>query len=189
MKKRPWIAMFSQTGNEILKLSSAINRSPNFIIGNHRDNTIPKINSRIESSTVYVSNKPTAEELTVIFDTFENPIITLHGWLRIIPAEVCGRYEIYNGHPGYIVDYPELKGLNPQDKVSKYIKDYREIGSVVHEVVPEVDAGAIITECKMVNKYYKKPLPKQRSKVKDYVYNTSTITSLMAWMDFSKEYL
>lgn len=189
IKKRPWIALYSQSGNEIRALSGMIKRSPDFIIGNHKMKDITKITPNIESSTIYVHNRPSVEELTSIFETFDNPIITLHGWLRVIPAEICKRYDIYNGHPGWIVDYPELKGLNPQDKVADSIKDYEVIGSVIHKVVPEVDAGEITHKLKMNNKYYKGRLPKRKEKIKDYVYRTNTTTSLLTWIEFSKKFL
>ena len=74
-------------------------------------------------------------------------MVTLHGFLRILPPEICARYRIYNGHPGLITLFPELKGKDPQAKVWWRHADtpYRTHGHVIHEVVPEVDAGKVIS--------------------------------------------
>ena len=69
-------------------------------------------------------------------------IITLHGWMRIIPPSICEKYEIYNGHPGLITKYPILKGKDPQKRA--YEGNYKTAGCVIHKVIPEVDAGEVI---------------------------------------------
>jgi folate-dependent phosphoribosylglycinamide formyltransferase PurN len=56
-----------------------------------------------------------------LLEQFPDAIVTLHGWLRVIPAYVCERSRIYNGHPGLITKYPELKGKDPQ--VRAFIKE------------------------------------------------------------------
>ena len=55
---------------------------------------------------------------------------------------------IYNGHPGLITDYPELKGKDPQVKAFKGIKEgrYNTAGAVLHKVVAGVDEGRVILE-------------------------------------------
>ena len=82
------------------------------------------------------------KELQFVCGLYENPIITLHGWLRIMPPEICNRYEIYNGHPGLITKYPELKGKDPQMRA--WEGDYEFCGSVLHRVTEGVDEGEII---------------------------------------------
>lgn len=177
MKKRPWIALFSQTGNEIRALSTIINRSPDFIIGNHETWNIPKINSGVAASTVYVENRPTVEDLTAIFDTFNNPIITLHGWLRIIPAKVCDKYDIYNGHPGLITEYPELRGFNKQEDIYYKKEKYPTIGSVIHRVTPKVDEGEILYACERKNTV----------KGINDAYRKLSETSFDTWIEFFKD--
>ena len=141
---RPWIAMFSQTGSEIVKLSEKVNRWPDVIVVNER-NIDRTIDSRLQNKKViFTSNRPSVSELVNIFQWFDNPLITLHGWLRIIPPEICDRYDIYNGHPGLITKYPELKGKDPQIRAIK--NNYSSAGCVLHEVTAGVDEGTIISE-------------------------------------------
>ena len=145
MKKyRNWIALFSQTGSEIVDLSSALNRKPDFVITNAN---LDEVNSNIEVD--FRINNDEAKNLDIFenieFDT-DKTLITLNGWLRIVPSNKCKKYNIYNGHPGLITKYPELKGKDPQKRAWENIASYSKIGSVVHKVVPEVDAGRVIVE-------------------------------------------
>ena len=71
-----------------------------------------------------------------------NTVITLHGYLRIVEPQVCEAYDMYNGHPGLIDIYPELKGKDPQ--VRAYTGKYPKVGSVIHKVTAGVDEGPII---------------------------------------------
>ena len=78
---------------------------------------------------------------------FDNLIITLHGYLRILPEALCTNFKIFNGHPGDIVNYPELKGKDPVDRVTPEMKT---IGAVIHKVTAGVDEGEIVaheTDC------------------------------------------
>jgi len=81
---RPWVTFFSQTGGEIADLSAELERYPDLIVTNKRSGTLRTIDSRIADRVVYTSNIPTTEELENILTRFENPIVTLHGWLRIM---------------------------------------------------------------------------------------------------------
>ena len=96
------------------------------------------------------NNKPTLEEYEEALFYFPEAIITLHGWLRIMPPSICEKFKIYNGHPGLITDYPELKGKDPQERMFND-GNYTYYGSVVHKVVPEVDSGEIVSEVKRFN--------------------------------------
>jgi len=149
---RPWVAFFSQTGTEIHNLSNEIGVYPDAIITNNP--TISKINSALRYVTEFRTNKlnreilhtltskPTVEEYENILSKFKNPILTLHGYLRIIPKQICEKYETYNLHPGLIDKYPELKGFNPQERA--YRDNYKLAGCVIHKVTPEVDEGEIL---------------------------------------------
>jgi hypothetical protein len=85
-------------------------------------------------------------------------------------------YEIYNGHPGLISEYPELKGKDPQEKA--YRLGLEEGGSVVHKVERGVDEGEILYSVKA------------NLKGLDLkgVYSILRETSMIAWMQFFTKY-
>ena len=150
MRKRPWIAFFSQTGTE-LDLLATKGLIPDLIVTNrpleemNEDNTSEFVLSFPVKKVRQLSKKPTLTEYTDILNQYDNPIITLHGYLRILPAEVCEKWEIINSHPGDI--RPEshgdlLKGKDPQKKA--YDLKLETTGSVLHEVTKEVDNGRIL---------------------------------------------
>ena len=143
MAQRPWIALFSQTGSEIVNLQQALGRTPDLIVTNHRPDHLRAINEGIEIC-YEMSNKPTLEEYEEVLTQYDNPLITLHGWLRVLPEEITNKYEIYNGHPGLITIYPDLKGKDPQMKA--FEANYKTIGSVIHRVTAGVDEGPIVAE-------------------------------------------
>ncbi|NBP00996.1 MAG: hypothetical protein EBU90_12835 [Proteobacteria bacterium] len=149
---RPWIAFFSQTGTEINKICTNLGIYPDAIITNRI--TTDRVNKDLLTTSTFRENKlnrtiwymlpakPTVENYMEVLSHFENPVITLHGYLRIIPKQICEKYEIYNLHPGLIDKYPLLKGFNPQERAFK--DGYKLAGCVIHKVVPEVDAGEIL---------------------------------------------
>jgi folate-dependent phosphoribosylglycinamide formyltransferase PurN len=149
---RPWVTFFSQTGSEINNLCKDLKIYPDAIVTN-RQNT-ENINSELLSTTTFrehklnrtiwymLPQKPDLQSYINVLSQFENPVITLHGYLRIVPKEICEKYEIYNLHPGLIDKYPSLKGFNPQERAFK--EGYKLAGCVLHRVVPEVDAGEIM---------------------------------------------
>ena len=145
MDRRPWITFFSQTGAEIADISEAIGRWPDRIITNDRPEHLRTIDSRIEKQGYFTfSNKPDLEEYEDLLVYFPDAIITLHGWLRIMPAELCEKFNIYNGHPGLITEYPELKGKDPQ--VRAFEGKYPTAGAVIHKVTAGVDEGRVLLE-------------------------------------------
>jgi len=144
-----WIAFFSQTGSEIANISEALGRYPDLIITNKDPEKCQDVDQRIDR-LYHISRKPSVEEYEEILSVFENPIITLHGYLRILPEEICKKYEIYNGHPGLITEYPELKGKDPQ--LRAFEGKYEQAGAVLHKVIPEVDEGEVIDESKFSSK-------------------------------------
>ena len=138
-----WITFFSQTGAEIADLSESIVRWPDLIITNKRPDHLRTIDPRIvEYGYTEVPNKPTVSDLDAVLQ--DNAIITLHGWLRIMPEVICNKYLIYNGHPGLITKYPELKGKDPQVKAHKL--GHEVAGAVIHKVTAGVDEGRVIME-------------------------------------------
>ena len=168
------IALFSQTGSEIgnLKDKGII---PDSIFFDQVDDT--KIDKRINSckSTRRLPRKD-VKDVQVLRDCFGDPstcIITLHGWLNIVPKEICDEYQIYNGHPGLITDYPELKGKDPQ--VRAFNGNYPYIGSVIHRVTPGVDEGQVIMSISTHN---------NNDTTIDQVFAKLKTISLALWVDF-----
>lgn len=167
-----WIALFSQTGSEIKAISEQLGRWPDTIITNNRD--VDAWSSNIPRDNVI------AVPTTAINEFFENYdkecIVTLHGYLRILPGNICDKHEIYNGHPGLITIYPELKGKDPQEKVWENVGAYPVIGSVVHRCTSELDGGEIIQVVMRNN----------TCNSRDDLYNKLKETSLESWLIFLK---
>lgn len=149
--KKKWIACCSQTGSEVLKISRAIGSFPDILLTN---NSFDKLNPSLieyykdcdKKTLLQADVKINSELYHRVFSTFKSPLITLNGWLKIIPADICEKYTIYNGHPGLISKYPELKGKDPVERVWLHKHNYTEFGSVIHMVTPEIDEGKIILE-------------------------------------------
>ncbi len=147
--------MFSQTGSEIAALAKHLGKWPDIIITNNTDrNKWCKALQELElrqkgkvyggGTTIQVVSSIQARTSNFLhnIEGGKDALISLHGWLRIIPKEICEQYEIVNGHPGLINVHPELKGKDPQ--VRAYEDGYATIGSVVHKVTPIVDDGEIL---------------------------------------------
>ena len=153
-----WNALFSQSGSEIYEISQQIGRLPNAIITNKPLEKIDTINPKLLEIAfdrmVFLPRVPTVEEYYTVFKP-PGAFITLHGYLRILPPEVCFRYSIYNGHPGLITKYPELKGKDPQAKVWNSDINYKYHGHVIHKVVAEVDAGDVVSSAYVMNENIK----------------------------------
>lgn len=146
---RPWIALYSQTGSEIIRICSKESIKPTLIISS-KENNLTLIKDQLPEVTIIsVKNN---QDLIPIFDRYKDPLITLHGWLKILPENICNQYEIYNGHPGLITNYPDLKGKDPQIRAWSLIKngEMDEAGCVLHRVIPQVDEGEIISVKKIV---------------------------------------
>ena len=144
--KKPWIAFFSQTGTEIVDLAESLGRWPDLIVTNQRPAGLRVINKKLKEADVLVtvSNRPSVSELEEVIGYYKDPIVTLHGWLRVMPPSICEKYTIFNGHPGLITEYPELKGKDPQ--IRAFEGKYPVIGCVLHRVTAGVDDGRVIAE-------------------------------------------
>jgi len=137
-----WVALFSQTGSEIETLSNKIGRVPDTILTNNKkyEGNLDPLVSDHAAIMKYI-------DLNHKYD-----LITLHGYLRIIPEDVCrGCRYIFNGHPGLITDHPELKGFNPQEKVFNSKLRYEKVGCVIHRVIPELDSGEVVAVSEVDN--------------------------------------
>ena len=175
-----WITFFSQTGSEIVNLSEKLGRVPDVIVTNNFDDKthyhpgIRKLKSPLiiakHDALMHYFNTQTVYDPSSV-------IITLHGYLRIIPEHICNKYTIYNGHPGAIDLYPELKGKDPQARTWENKESYPVVGSVVHRVTKGVDEGDIIKTVKVVNRNYSL----------DDLFETLKMTSLTSWQFALKE--
>lgn len=183
---RPWIVFFSQTGTEINNICKDLSIYPDAIITNRSD--LNGINTELLCTTQfrehklnktifhYLPAKPITNNYLKILNQFDNPVITLHGYLRIIPKEICEKYEIYNLHPGLIDKFPSLKGYNPQERAFK--EGYKLAGCVIHKVTPGVDEGEILIS--------------QGTSIEgmslENVYDALQTTALDLWKSFFKAY-
>jgi folate-dependent phosphoribosylglycinamide formyltransferase PurN len=174
VNRKYWIAMFSQTGSEIAAIATRLGFKPDLVLTNNTDTETwhPYI---YECAIIADSHDKLMDYFMQLDDS--NYFITLHGYLRIIPQAVVKKFELYNGHPGLITNYPELRGKDPQEAVAKNLALYKHIGSVVHKVAPEVDSGEIITKFAVFNS----------CNTKEEVYDTLKLTSLHSWLLFFKE--
>ena len=175
-----WAALFSQTGSEICNLSEKLDRYPDLVISDNTSET-QIVDSRIELNckkllwrkykglTIEEKNNYYRDHLTG-YD-----IITLHGWLNIVPGDICNQFKIYNGHPGLINYYPELKGKDPQVRTWENINNYQFVGSVIHKVTPGVDEGPVVC--------YKK-IFSTCCIGQDSTFSVLKQTSLDSWIDF-----
>lgn len=148
---RPWITLFSQTGSEIVNISNRLKQKPDLIITNKpfdSDTTHPDL-----TDIVYMPDRPTSQDYLDIFKLYNDPLITLHGWLRIIPGDICDMYNIINLHPGLITRYPELKGKDPQWRVFRMENLPSRVGCVIHQATAQVDSGEILMERSTLNHF------------------------------------
>lgn len=154
-ENRTWIAFFSQTGTEIVNIHKQLGVTPDMIITNSRPSHLRTVNEYIYRNWgdrfYMLPNKPTVDDYEKLITKMYNPLITLHGWLRIVPKLVAERYEIYNGHPALINEYPELKGKDRQEDIFYHREKYPTVGSVIHQVTEEVDEGDILISASTPN--------------------------------------
>jgi folate-dependent phosphoribosylglycinamide formyltransferase PurN len=148
VNKRTWVTFFSQTGSEIYKISKKINRVPDIIITNKPKSKILEINSNLveEYGAKIVWLQPKPAVLEYINAIPQGSLVTLHGWLRIIPPEICDIYEIYNLHPApiHLEGYDKYKGKDPQARIFEDKAKYS--GNVIHKCIAELDAGEILAK-------------------------------------------
>lgn len=182
MKHLDWTVFVSQTGSEVLNLCQQLGVVPKLLITNNpkklREDVILFLKDTECKLTVIPFNPSLEHYLQE--DILSSKIITLHGYLRILPGEFIQSYRpraIYNGHPGLITYYPELKGKDPQ--IRAWEGKYPTIGSVVHEVTEGVDEGKVVRFTAVPN----------HEDSLDGVYEQLKHTSLDAWLKFFRENL
>jgi folate-dependent phosphoribosylglycinamide formyltransferase PurN len=170
-----WLVLFSATGSEIANISDKLGIKPDKILTDNFNTD--KHDKRIKASTYWRVKGITYEQKLNSYRNFfkDYDVITLHGWLNIIPKEICREFKIYNGHPGLINYYPDLKGKDPQVRAYDRIGNYLYVGSVIHEVTEYIDCGRIICYDKVHNVHCVSL---------DETYKALKQTSLNTWIDF-----
>ena len=147
-----WVSFFSRSGKEITSLASSLNRYPDILVTNKLEEDVKKelLNNckvlflpRNPGLIDYENLVPALHSALDIENPKEQTLITLNGFLRILPKAFIEQFDhIYNGHPGLITEYPELKGKDPQEKAFRLKLTHS--GSVIHKVTPEVDEGEVV---------------------------------------------
>ena len=143
-----WIAFFSQSGTELNNIIQHTGKIPAAIITNRQNDD--GINIMLKQAKdggklnwVTLPKNPELKDYKKALKPYMNPFITLHGYLRIIPREICKKYKnIFNLHPGLITEYPDLKGKDPQIRAVR--AGYTTDGAVIHKVIPAVDEGEVV---------------------------------------------
>lgn len=176
-----WGALISQTGQELYEICNDLNIAPNIIVSTKPiDSIYPALKDLVDRRFINFKYIPLSESKNskTLFNYLKPcNIVTLHGWLRIIPEDICEFFDIYNGHPGDIVLYPELKGFNPQEKA--FNTKLPTSGSVVHKVTAKVDDGPI---------FYRVMTSISGASL-DTVYSRLRYTSLLAWKLFFTKHI
>ena len=182
-----WVAaFFSQTGSEILNIINSTGVVPDVIITNRlrKDGTLKnseiinkELLDRFGSRIVYIPVKPSVDDYKNALDGKGDGLISLHGYLRILPPEICKKYSIVNLHPGLITKYPILKGKDPQEKA--YNLGLKTSGAVIHEVIAEVDSGKILDSIEI----------SIEGLTLDEVYENLHKCSSELWIKFFKEHI
>lgn len=178
-----WCSMISQTGTDLRDICFLTGLKPSVIITNNY-NKISKINLDFFiklNIPIIIIPKPTQEEYLHYLNLYNINLITLNGYLKIVPESVISfvNGEIYNLHPGFITKYPELKGLDPQIRTFENLSKYSEVGCVLHKVIPAVDEGEILYS-KSVRSLYIKSL--------DDLFIELKNISIELWLEFFKNY-
>lgn len=169
-----WVAFISQTGREVYNIYKQTGIKPLFVVTNNINRVIQEVKDEFDIKII--PNRPSVEDYLSL-EIPQNSIVTLNGWLRIVPKEIVNKYTIYNGHPGLINRYPELKGLDPQIRAIK--GNYEYIGCVIHKVDEFLDNGEIL--CSIQTKINK-------SWNEDDYFNKFSQMMLDLWVGFFKDF-
>jgi hypothetical protein len=176
-----WAVLVSQTGSEVISIGKETGYLPGLLITNRLYNISSDNLKFLGNHGVIIKTiplKPTpADYLTP--ELLSMKLITLHGFLRIVPPDFFRHFtgKIYNGHPALITRYPELKGFNKQEDIAGNQEKYPICGSVVHEVIPELDSGRVIVSVEADN----------NTNTIDEAYDLLRQTSLDSWKLFFKK--
>jgi len=178
-----WGVLISQTGSEVVAISEKLGILPSLIVTNNITKISPRNMEIFGENNVEIRTIPHRPSLVDYLRTRINlkELITLHGYLRILPEEFFPYLKggVYNGHPALITKYPELKGFNKQEDIAGNQEKYPICGSVIHECIPELDAGKVVVVHGTTN----------TANTIDEAYALLRETSLKSWKTFFKSWL
>lgn len=176
--KQEWAVLVSQTASEVIAISKEIGFIPSLLVTN-RLTKIPQKNLEFlgkHGVTIRTMPAKPSPKDYLFPELMEKQLITLHGFLRILPEEFFTHYKgaVYNGHPALITVYPELKGFNKQEDIAGNQEKYPTCGSVVHKVIPELDSGEVVVSVEVPN----------TANTVEEAYSLLRTTSLTSWKSF-----
>lgn len=186
---RNWYSLFSHTGGETEALWNEFHFGENQNLLRLQRAVTTNMEYEGMLRGIYAVKLPTGkgvnEWLMDDANILPNSIITLNGYMRILPSEVINHLhsrgcEIYNIHPAPIQLYPDLRGKDPQERMYTGIKEgkYGFIGVVIHAVDPGVDTGEV--------KHWLLELA-DPSLTKEELYQHLHDMGTRAWIEFLKE--
>ena len=142
-----WYSLFSHTGQETATLALMLYSDVELVaaITNNRKYEGPLPCIKLTSA------KAVNEWLMKPGNVKPGSTVTLNGYMRIIPEEVINylhsiNCRLLNIHPAPIQMYPDLRGMDPQERLYEGIQSgkYQYIGAVIHNVDAGVDTGALV---------------------------------------------
>lgn len=161
MQRKKWIILTSRSGKTATEVEKLLG-----------------IKADLRFSTTDDKHAYIMDKLRSIDPT--NVLITAMGYMRIIDADICEKFEIYNLHPGDIIKHPWLKGKDPIERFFASKTDtgvLQELGSVIHKVTPEVDEGEVVRRKTYI-----------ASSVES-AYNNSFMINCLMWQEVLQERL
>jgi folate-dependent phosphoribosylglycinamide formyltransferase PurN len=184
--ERKWYSLFSHTGSETraLRLSEQVPVRLEAAITNNWDYSgdLASLGTKLyrlasKDDINWMLKQPHLVE--------DNSLITLNGYMGIVPADVLDNLrsrgcKVYNIHPAPIQLYPELRGKDPQERMYEGIqkREYTYIGVVIHEVDAGVDTGKIVHWILQLADH---------SMTKDELYERLHEMGTQAWESFFRE--
>lgn len=180
MKQLNWVVYVSQSGGEVFDICRNLDIIPKLLVTNNIKKLRTDVTKYLYTNGCNIKTVPFNPQISDYLqeDILSSNIITLHGYLRILPAELINSYSprvIYNGHPGLITYYPELKGKDPQ--IRAWEGKYELVGSVIHKVTEGVDEGGVVRFSAVKNV----------ATDLDMMYELLRQTSLDSWIKFFKD--
>ncbi len=127
-----WINLGSRSGKTLDEVCKALGKRPD-----------TNYNSKNFSKEVIES------QLRRLYSK-EKTLITLMGYLRIVPEDICREFTVMNIHPApiHLKPYERYKGKDPIERYWKERPNSSNVvhlwGSVLHVATPELDEGPII---------------------------------------------
>lgn len=141
-----WYSLFSHTGQETTNLAKMLYPDVELV-------------AAITNNSSYEGPLPCIKRIALDINEWlmepgnvePGSIVTLNGYMRIIPEKVINylhsiNCRLLNIHPAPIQLYPDLRGMDPQERLYKGIQSgkYHYIGVVIHNVDTGVDTGSIV---------------------------------------------